>query len=82
MEDKSEQKMMERALPLAATMNGNYSHDSKFAEKNDPNLVQFAPNALGDPRNWSAERKWTIILSITIANFTVIIYTIYARFGV
>jgi hypothetical protein len=26
----------------------------------------------GDPRNWPAWRKWSIILPITIANFTVI----------
>ncbi|KUJ16879.1 MFS multidrug transporter-like protein [Mollisia scopiformis] len=42
------------------------------AKKRDSNLVEFAPNDPSDPRNWPAWRKWSIILSITFANFTVI----------
>lgn len=48
------------------------SHDSNIARKDDANLIEFAPNDPGDPRNWPAWRKWSIVLALTIANFSVI----------
>lgn len=33
-------------------------------------LVEFVPNDPENPLNWTSLRKWSIVLSLTIANFS------------
>ncbi|TGO38781.1 hypothetical protein BHYA_0067g00110 [Botrytis hyacinthi] len=36
----------------------------------DADLVEFVPNDPENPLNWTSLRKWSIVLSLTIANFS------------
>lgn len=42
----------------------------------DADLVEFVLNDPENPLNWSSLRKWSIVLSLTIANFSCLWYTI------
>lgn len=47
----------------------NVHHDSlRQGEEND--LVEFAPNDPENPINWPWMRKWRVLLSLSLANFS------------
>ncbi|KAA8576240.1 hypothetical protein EYC84_006388 [Monilinia fructicola] len=46
-------------------------HDSlRQRDGHDPNLVEFVPNDPENPFNWTRLRKWSILMPLTIANFS------------
>jgi len=65
---------MDQTLPPKAesTTPENSHLDSPTPRKENENLVEFSPNDPTDPRNWPSWRKWSIIIALTIANFSVI----------
>ncbi|APA07137.1 hypothetical protein sscle_02g019070 [Sclerotinia sclerotiorum 1980 UF-70] len=49
----------------------NVRHDDiRTTGQTDADLVEFAPNDPENPLNWASWRKWSIVLSLTIANFS------------
>lgn len=46
--------------------------ESGNSRSKNNNLVEFARDDPSDPRNWPSWRKWSIVVALTIANFSVI----------